>query len=342
VTRAIQTLKPLYETKEELHKSLSWQVNKYYLDYINLNKIYVKAEKAQAAGQHTDANQSWKKFIRLEKKWLGYDSSMTEKARGFLITNEPAVSEKKAPKQVIKKEVESKPVKVTPVKPVVESKVAALPKPKVSNEPPKEAPSLEGALSWMQDLELDKIEVSESLKMPAPQSQAVEPVVEQLAVLDFSTPEAISSNVLQADVVVEPEISSDELSIDELLLEPVTIESNPADMPVLSLDEDNFISEDVNVAVGSARALMKTGKVSEAYAIYQSLLDTPRAVEARIALQNIEQKAQQHYTQAVRYEYVNISKAQFHWTQVVSMLPIGHELHTKSASKIAWHEKWSK
>lgn len=77
-----------------------------------------------------------------------------------------------------------------------------------------------------------------------------------------------------------------------------------------------------------------------AYKYWQKAADIGDSAPAKIALDNLNTRAQQLYRQALRLEYVNSNKAKSMWREVTNLLPPGTDYHTKASSKLAWYEKW--
>jgi len=82
------------------------------------------------------------------------------------------------------------------------------------------------------------------------------------------------------------------------------------------------------------------GDYHQAYEYWKKALEIGDSVSARIALDNLDNKARQLYRQALRLEYVNTKKAREMWTEVTQLLPAGTEYNTKASAKLAWYEKW--
>lgn len=95
---------------------------------------------------------------------------------------------------------------------------------------------------------------------------------------------------------------------------------------------------DQYVAVGNEAS--RTGNHHLAFKSWQKALSFGDSVAARIAIDNVNQKSKQLYRQALRLEYVNTQKAKELWREVVELVPPGNEYYTKSASKLAWYDKW--
>lgn len=77
-----------------------------------------------------------------------------------------------------------------------------------------------------------------------------------------------------------------------------------------------------------------------AYKNWNKAVELGDSVSAKIAIDNLNNRARQLYRQALRLEYVNTSKAKAMWTEVTQILPPGTEYHTKASAKLAWYEKW--
>ncbi|MDY6919817.1 MAG: FHA domain-containing protein [Pseudomonadota bacterium] len=82
------------------------------------------------------------------------------------------------------------------------------------------------------------------------------------------------------------------------------------------------------------------GDYHRAYNYWNKAIELGDSVTAKIALDNLNNKARQLYRQALRLEYVNTSKAKAMWAEVTTLLPPGTEYHTKASAKLAWYEKW--
>lgn len=82
------------------------------------------------------------------------------------------------------------------------------------------------------------------------------------------------------------------------------------------------------------------GDNHSAYNYWSKAVEIGDSVSAKIALDNLNNKARQLYRQALRLEYVNTNKAKAMWSEVTQLLPPGTEYHTKASAKLAWYEKW--
>ena len=82
------------------------------------------------------------------------------------------------------------------------------------------------------------------------------------------------------------------------------------------------------------------GDYQSAYNYWNKAVELGDSVSAKIAIDNLNNKARQLYRQALRLEYVNTSKAKAMWLEVTQLLPPGTEYHTKASAKLAWYEKW--
>lgn len=82
------------------------------------------------------------------------------------------------------------------------------------------------------------------------------------------------------------------------------------------------------------------GDYHKAYDYWKKAIALGDSVSAKIALDNLENKARQLYRQALRLEYVNTKKAKAMWLEVTQLLPPGTEYNTKASAKLAWYEKW--
>lgn len=77
-----------------------------------------------------------------------------------------------------------------------------------------------------------------------------------------------------------------------------------------------------------------------AYNYWNKAIELGDSVSAKIAIDNLNNKAQQLYRQALRLEYVNTNKSKAMWAEVTRLLPPGTEYNTKASAKLAWYEKW--
>ncbi|MEE2731832.1 MAG: FHA domain-containing protein [Pseudomonadota bacterium] len=82
------------------------------------------------------------------------------------------------------------------------------------------------------------------------------------------------------------------------------------------------------------------GDYHSAYNYWSKAVELGDSVSAKIAIDNLNNKARQLYRQALRLEYVNTNKAKAMWAEVTQLLPPGTEYHTKASAKLAWYEKW--
>lgn len=82
------------------------------------------------------------------------------------------------------------------------------------------------------------------------------------------------------------------------------------------------------------------GDYHAAYTYWTKAVELGDSVSAKIAIDNLNNKAQQLYRQALRLEYVNTNKAKAMWAEVTKLLPPGTEYNTKASAKLAWYEKW--
>ncbi|MBA54656.1 MAG: hypothetical protein CMK89_09390 [Pseudomonadales bacterium] len=82
------------------------------------------------------------------------------------------------------------------------------------------------------------------------------------------------------------------------------------------------------------------GDYHSAYSYWNKAVELGDSVSAKIAIDNLNNKARQLYRQALRLEYVNTNKAKAMWAEVTQLLPPGTEYHTKASAKLAWYEKW--
>ena len=82
------------------------------------------------------------------------------------------------------------------------------------------------------------------------------------------------------------------------------------------------------------------GDYHSAYNYWNKAVELGDSVSAKIAIDNLNNKARQLYRQALRLEYVNTNKAKAMWGEVTQLLPPGTEYHTKASAKLAWYEKW--
>lgn len=82
------------------------------------------------------------------------------------------------------------------------------------------------------------------------------------------------------------------------------------------------------------------GDYHSAYGYWNKAIELGDSVTAKIAIDNLNNKARQLYRQALRLEYVNTNKAKAMWAEVTQLLPPGTEYHTKASAKLAWYEKW--
>jgi tetratricopeptide (TPR) repeat protein len=102
----------------------------------------------------------------------------------------------------------------------------------------------------------------------------------------------------------------------------------------------SIASRVVDEYVARGNLASSNGDFHSAYKNWQSALDVGDSVAAKIALDNLNNRARQLYRQALRLEYVNANKAKGMWQEVTQLLPPGTDYHTKASSKLAWYDKW--
>lgn len=102
----------------------------------------------------------------------------------------------------------------------------------------------------------------------------------------------------------------------------------------------SIASKVVDEFVARGNDASNRGDYHNAYKNWEKALSIGDSVAARIAVDNLNNRAKQLYRQALRLEYVNASKARAMWQEVTQLLPPGTEYHTKASAKLAWYEKW--
>jgi hypothetical protein len=79
-----------------------------------------------------------------------------------------------------------------------------------------------------------------------------------------------------------------------------------------------------------------------AYGFWEKASRIDKSGVAFKKLQSVNREVQQLYDLGIRRESANVQEAMAAWSEILLLVPPGHEFHTKASSKLAWYDQWNR